>query len=260
MSAFRGPGRESAVVHAPFAQRQGAVVRSWWARAMERAVAETAYDERDLRRGRTLARKAAVGAITLDSGSLYAAVSEGDDTYTVTVALPVLTESDIEALVEVVASVSGWVGALMLGDLPQDLVEAAEELGVELSPSGGEFECDCTCDAWMQPCVHSLALLTQTTWWADSDPFVLTRFRGVGRQGLLVRLDDLRASGGRGSGAGGGAGDGGAESDGDGSVALAPWTEEDATVALEAAERAGVMLGEFAVDEVERTHSDPPSR
>src|SRR5690606_34840634 len=147
-------------------------------------------------------------------------------------------------------------GALMHGDLPRDLVEAAEELGVELSPPGGEFECDCTCEAWMQPCVHSLALLTQVTWWTATVPFGLARLRGVGRQGLRVRLDDLRASGGRGPDAGGPGGDVDAGTDEDGPAALAPWTEEDATVALEAAERAGVMLGEFAADEVGRTRSD----
>lgn len=253
-----GARRESPVVHAPFAQRHGAVVRSWWAKALERAVAESSYEERELRRGRTLARKAAVGAITLDAGSLYAAVSEGDDAFTVTVNLPVLGDEDVRALVEVVASVSGWVGALMQGDLPEELVEASEELGVELVPSGGEFDCDCTCEAWMQPCVHALALLTQATWWADSDPFVLIRLRGLGRQGLLTRLDDLQSGGSR-SGAGGGsdAAESAAVSDDE---PLAPWTPADVTVAVEAAERAGVMLGEFEVDDVGRTTPSTPSR
>jgi uncharacterized Zn finger protein len=240
---------ESTVLHAPFAPRQGAVVRSWWAKSLERAVAESAYEERLLRQGRTLARKAAVGALTLSSGQLHAAVMQDDDAFTVTLRLPVLSAESLDALVEVVSSVSGWVGALMQGDLPQDLVEAAEEMGVELMPWGGEFDASCTCEEWAQPCIHALAVLTQMTWWADADPFVLTRMRGIGREGLLVRLHDLAErpaalSSGR---------PGDLEADAtlgdDDPDAL--WGDDDASVALEAAERASVMLEAFTAGDVD---------
>lgn len=240
---LRPPSGESSVVHAPFVPRQGAVVRSWWAKAVERAVAESAYEERHLRSGRTLARKAQVGSLTLSSGRLHAAVMVADDAFTVTLTLPVLGPEVLDALVEVVASVSGWLGSLMQGDLPQDLVEAAEEMGVELMPWGGEFETSCTCDEWADPCVHALAVLTQMTWWVDADPFVLTRLRGIGREGLLSRLHDLaeRQSAPSPSSSVGGAGvDEMGASDPDGL-----WGDDDASVALEAAERASVMLGEF---------------
>lgn len=247
---LRAPSGESAVIHAPFAPRQGAVVRQWWAKALERAVAESAFEDRDLRRGRTIARKAQVGSLTLSSGQLHGAVMEGDDAHTVTLRLPVLSDESLDALVEVIASVSGWMGALMQSDLPQDLVEAAEEMGVELMPWGGEFECTCTCEHWSQPCTHALAVMTQMTWWADADPFVLTRMRGVGREGLLVRLHDLaeRQAVRRSSRedvaaeeleAGHGADD-------------ELWREDDASVALEAAERAAVMLEEFGAEETQR--------
>lgn len=247
---LRAPSGESAVIHAPFAPRQGAVVRKWWAKSLERAIAESAFEDRDLRRGRTIARKAQVGSLTLSSGQLHGAVMVDDDAHTVTLRLPVLSEESLDALVEVVASVSGWMGALMQGDLPQDLVEAAEEMGVELMPWGGEFECACTCEHWSQPCTHALAVMTQMTWWADADPFVLTRMRGVGREGLLVRLHELtERQAVRGTPAEPDADVLGAQED----EADGLWGEDDASVALEAAERAAVMLEEFVVDETQRT-------
>ena len=64
-------------------------------------------------------------------------------------------------LVEVVAAEAGRAPALLAGELPHPLVEHAEEAGVELLPFGGELEASCTCDAWLDPCVHALALMTR---------------------------------------------------------------------------------------------------
>ncbi|MFC6154522.1 hypothetical protein [Nocardioides yefusunii] len=242
------PG-EGRVVKTPFAPRQGAVVRSWWAKALERAVVESAYDERELRRGRTWARKAQVGQLTLGPGQLHAAVTVEGDVHTVVVKLPVLAPDMVEALVEVVASTTGWMGDLMRGELPRDLVEAAEEMGVELMPYGGEFDISCTCEPWADPCPHALAVLTQMTWWVDADPFVLTQLRGVGRAELMVRLHELSgrerdAPSVRRVDAGSEEGD---EQPDQAYVRAGddPWDPEDATVAIEAAERAVVILGEF---------------
>ena len=53
--------------------------------------------------------------------------------------VPVLADEERRALVEVVAAEAGRVAALLAGELPFDLVEHAEEAGVELLPYGGEL-------------------------------------------------------------------------------------------------------------------------
>lgn len=52
-------------------------IRSWWGKAWQRAVEEAAYSEAELRPGRAAARRGDVGGISVDSGSLLAAVREG---------------------------------------------------------------------------------------------------------------------------------------------------------------------------------------
>ena len=47
-----------------------------------------------------------------------------------------------------------------------------EEAGVELLPYGGELGSACSCDAWLDPCPHALAVLTQLAWLIQVDPFV----------------------------------------------------------------------------------------
>lgn len=209
------------VTHPPYAARRGARVRSWWGKAWVRAVEESAYDERELRAGRSLARAGVLGGLTVDAGTIIAAVHDRDELHAVRVVVPVWEPADRAAFVEVVAAESGRVAALLAGDLPHALVEHAEEAGVELLPYGGELDASCTCGVWLQPCAHALAVLSQVAWLLDEDPLELLRIRGLARDELLAALHEATVE------------DGADEPDGD----------VDVDVALEAASRAARLLG-----------------
>ena len=181
----------TAVTHPRLAPRRGGSGGTWWSKAVLRAVEEAAYSEADLRRGRAIARAGAVGRITVGDGSAVASVEDGQDARTVTVTVPVLDRASAETFVELVAAGAGRVGALLAGELPHPLVEDVEEAGVELLPYGGELGSACTCDAWLDPCPHALAVLTQVAWLIQADPFVLTHLRGFSREQVLRDLHAL---------------------------------------------------------------------
>ena len=210
----------TAVTHPRLAPRRSSSGGTWWSKAVQRAVEEAAYSETDLRQGRALARAGAVGRITVDDGSAVAAVTEGEDSRTVTVTVPVLDRASADTFVELVAAGAGRVGALLAGELPHPLVEDVEEAGVELLPYGGELGSACSCDAWLDPCAHALAVLTQVAWLIQSDPFVLTHLRGLSREHVLRELYALTST------------DAGSEGEG----GLDP--DDDLVVAQDAAERA----------------------
>ena len=174
--------------HPRLPARRGGGPGTWWSKAVLRSVEEAAYSAEDLRRGRALARAGAVGAITVSDGAAVAAVGEGQDAFTVEVTVPVLDDSDASAFTELVAAEAGRIAALMAGELPHALVEAVEEAGVELLPYGGELGSACTCEAWLDPCPHALAVLTQLAWLIAVDPFVLTHLRGLSRDRVLREL------------------------------------------------------------------------
>lgn len=182
-------------------RRSAARATTWWGKAWVRAVEEAAYAEGDLRAARSLARSGRVGQITVDDGSLFAAVVERDDVVTVTGAVPPLDAQAVDAFVETVAAESGRIASLLAGDLPFTLVEHAEEAGVELLPFGSELETTCSCAAWADPCVHALAVLYQVAWLVEADPFVLLQLRGLDRETLLARLHARLPVDGAGSGA-----------------------------------------------------------
>jgi len=180
-----------AVVHPRVAPRRGSRLAStWWGKAWVRAVEEAAYGENEQRAARGLARGGAVGGITVDVGSVVAAVQDDQGLWTAQVRLPVLDGPGLATLLEVVAAEAGHAPALLAGDLPYALVEHAEEMGVELLPYGGELDATCTCDRWIDPCVHALAVMAQVTWLLERDPLVLLHLRGLPRDDLLARLHD----------------------------------------------------------------------
>lgn len=177
------------VTHPRLAPRRG-VARpgSWWSKAWLRSVEETAYSEGDLRRGRALARAGAVGAIEVEVGGFVAAVDDRDDTLTVAGTVEPLAEADLQYLVEVVSAGSGRIAALLSGDLPHALVESLEEVGVELLPYAGELGSTCSCQAWVDPCPHAIAVGVQLGWLLSDDPLVLLHLRGLPRDELLARV------------------------------------------------------------------------
>jgi uncharacterized Zn finger protein len=219
----------NAVTHPRQAPRRGHR-GTWWSKAWLRAVEEAAYSAGDLRRGRSVARAGSVGQITVDAGSMVAAVADGDEVRTVTCTVPVLDEAELTMLAEVVAAASGRLAALMSGDLPHAFVESVEEAGIELLPYGGELGSECSCDGWLDPCPHALAVLTQVGWLIEGDPFVLTGLRGLPRDELLARMHA------RGSSLGG------ADPPED---PLADRLDPDLDVGLEAAQRAARLLAEL---------------
>lgn len=152
---------------------------TWWGRAWVRAVEEASYAESDLHAARQLSRSGAIGGITIGSGTASALVHHRADAWPVSATVPELDAVSRQAFLEVVATESGHLAALMAGELPHRLVEQAEEAGVELLPYGAELAASCPCGSWVDPCVHALALMLQVAWLVDGDPWVLLRLRGL---------------------------------------------------------------------------------
>lgn len=170
------------------AQRRSTRGRSWWARAWVQALEDTSLDSDQLRRGRRYANSGQVGAITISAGRIAAMVYSPDDTYEAVVQVDELSEDAWSRFLDQVAARSGHIAALLDGDMPHDLVEAAADAGVPLLPGIGDLDPSCTCDGWELPCQHAAALCYQVAWLLDDDPFLLLLLRGRARGELLDQL------------------------------------------------------------------------
>jgi uncharacterized Zn finger protein len=205
---------------------------SWWGRAFARAAEEVAYDDAQLLAARALARSGRLGGLVVDRGRFATGVSEEAGLWTVAGSVPPFGDDERQAFLEVV---TGRAEVLLDGELPHDLVEHAEEAGVELVPYGGELGTTCTCPGWQRAsrhggaCEHAVAVLLLLADLLDTDPLVLLHLRGVTR-------DDLRPLRG--------------QPDDTGATCPAALPDEDVEVAADAAMRAAQLLAEAG-------HPDP---
>jgi uncharacterized Zn finger protein len=169
-------------------QRRSTWGRSWWARAWVQALEDTSLDSNQLRKGRRYANSGQVGTITISPGRIAATVYSPDDTYDAVVRVDELSEDEWSRFIDQVAARAGHIAALLDGEMPHDLVEAAADAGVPLLPGIGDLDPTCTCDDWELPCQHAAGLCYQVAWLLDSDPFVLLLMRGRSREDLLDQL------------------------------------------------------------------------
>lgn len=173
------------------AQHRSTRGRSWWARAWVQAMEDTSLDAGQLRKGRRYANSGQVGTITVSPGRIAATVYAPEDTYESVVQVDELSDDDWHRFREQLAARAGHIAALLDGEMPHKLVEAAADAGVTLLPGIGDLDPSCTCDAWELPCQHAAALCYQVAWLLDADPFVLLLLRGRTRESLL---DELQSS------------------------------------------------------------------
>ncbi|GAA3839324.1 hypothetical protein GCM10022243_02170 [Saccharothrix violaceirubra] len=152
--------------------------RSWWGRAWLQAFEDTTLDQTVVRQGRKWANAGLVGTITAGPGRLAATVADNDDAFHATVSLPVFTDAEWDRFLAQVAVKAGYLAALLDRELPRELVEAADDVGVPLLPGIGDLDPDCTCPGWDTPCRHAAALCHQVAWLLDADPWLVLLVRG----------------------------------------------------------------------------------
>ena len=156
---------------------------SWWGRAWVRSFEETVAEANDLITARALARSGRLGAVMVISGMASAVMDPGSPTAVIAqVRVRRLDEDQWRTFATELAREAGHLAALETGELPVELIEHADEAGVEVVPGPGDLDTACECDSWAQPCLHALALLYQLAWHIDENPYTLLLLRGRTRQ------------------------------------------------------------------------------
>jgi uncharacterized Zn finger protein len=156
---------------------------------------DTSLDNGQLKKGRRFANSGQVGTITVSPGRIAALVEAPEDRYESVVVVDQLSEDEWSRFLDQVGSRAGHIAALLDGEMPHDLVSAAEDAGVQLLPGIGDLDPSCTCDAWELPCQHAAGLSYQVAWLLDDDPFILLLLRGRSREDLLDELQRRATNG-----------------------------------------------------------------
>ncbi|MEV7562751.1 hypothetical protein [Streptomyces sp. NPDC089795] len=174
-------GHDGARGFSAFAARKGGRARgkSWWGGVFAEAVEEAWPEEDRLKRARAMARSGRIGPLTVSPGRIAAQVHGGEDSpFTTELTLRVFEDEDWDALWEKTADRPAETEAVLEGELPPDLLEAAEDARLGLLPGYGDLEPDCDCDEPDHPCAHAVALAYQFSWLLDEEAALLLLVRG----------------------------------------------------------------------------------
>jgi uncharacterized Zn finger protein len=172
--------------------KRGQFGASWWAKQWI-GVLESFDIGARLGRGRSYARKGQVLSIDIDAGMVQAKVQGSSPTpYKVTIKVKPLPESDWKKLAASLESQAIFAAKLLAGEMPQEIEEAFEAIGLSLFPEKlRDLETSCSCPDWSNPCKHVAAVYYLLGEEFDRDPFLIFRLRGMSREAFLESLGRL---------------------------------------------------------------------
>ncbi len=176
--------------------KRGEFVKNWWAARWIKAL-EQLVDAGRLRRGRAYARSGQVLAIEEKQDGLLAKVQGSRATpYKVTIQLQPLSETQWNAVTDVLAERAIFTAQLLAGEMPQQIEEAFAAAGVSLFPATrADLVTNCTCPDPANPCKHVAATHYILGEQFDEDPFLLFRLRGRSQEQVMDALRARRSAG-----------------------------------------------------------------
>ncbi len=138
------------------------------------------YDAR-IGRGKTYANTGRVHSIKIDYCKVKAKVigSYGYD-YNVALEFEPFNEKEKKTVIQVIDTNPMYIGEILNGTLPENLLNDLENHDISLFPKKWEkLKRRCSCPDWGDPCKHMAGLYFILTQEIDKDPFLLFSFRGI---------------------------------------------------------------------------------
>jgi uncharacterized Zn finger protein len=148
---------------------------------------------RRVTQGRQLSRSGRVSGIRATAGLLSGRVQGTRATpYLVELAIGVLDDDQWALIVGVLASQVRHSARLLAGLTPKGLDAELDAAGVTLFPALAELDVTCACGDTATVCPHAAGVWEAAATQLESDPFLLLRLRGRGRDRLLADLATAR--------------------------------------------------------------------
>lgn len=171
--------------------------RSWWGEKFIEAL-EKITGEGRLSRGRSYARGNKVKSFEIKDSTVTAKVRGSvnpyfgvykEPLYTTTIEFEPISKANWAAVVALIASKASLISRLLLNEIPENIEDSFATLGLRLLPHSEEdFQTNCSCPDWSNPCKHIAGVHYLIAAELDDDPFLLFELRGLSRAELKAEL------------------------------------------------------------------------
>jgi uncharacterized Zn finger protein len=171
--------------------------RTWWGQRFIEAL-ERFTDTGRLGRGRSYASNGRILDYKLTDGTVTAKVRGSinpyfgvykEPIYKTTITLKAISATEWTRVIRRIAERADLITRLLLSEMPDTIEEvfAAEKLHL-LPHSESDFETDCSCPDYSNPCKHIAGVYYLLASDLDRDPFVMFELRGLSRADLHAEL------------------------------------------------------------------------
>ena len=171
--------------------------KTWWGKRFIEAL-ENFTDQNRLGRGRSYARNGKIQEYHINNGEITAKVRGSvnpyfgvykEPLYHTTIKIQPIKATDWSKAIAYLGSKASFVSKLLLGEMPDNIESAFADLKLHLLPhSRKDFETNCSCPDWENPCKHIAGVYYLVAAELDLDPFLLFELRGISREKLQQEL------------------------------------------------------------------------
>lgn len=171
--------------------------RTWWGQKFIEALEEFT-DSGRLSRGRSYAKNDKVKSFVIKDGIVTAKVRGSvnpyygvykEPLYTTTIEFQPISAAKWAAAIALIASRASLISRLLLNEIPENIEDTLAVLKLRLLPhSRKDFDSNCSCPDWENPCKHIAGVYYLVAAELDRDPFLLFELRGLSRTDLLEEL------------------------------------------------------------------------
>jgi uncharacterized Zn finger protein len=178
--------------------QRGQIGDTWWSQRFIAVLQLVGIGGR-FQRGKNYARTGQVISMEIAPGKVTASVQGSRaKPYSLSIETKVLSARDWDAAEAVMESSAIFMATLLAGDMPEDIEEAFAVSSSPLFPaSARDFDSECSCPDWENPCKHIAAVYFLLAEAFDDDPFLIFAWRGRTKAELLANLRGRRRPSGR---------------------------------------------------------------
>jgi uncharacterized Zn finger protein len=175
----------------------GQFSRTWWGQRFLEAL-EQFTDASRLGRGRAYASGGRILDYTLSNGTVSAKVRGSinpyfgvykEPIYKTSITIKAISAADWTKVIGRITSRADLIIKLLMNEMPDSIEDVFTALGLHLLPhSERDFETDCSCPDYANPCKHIAGVYYVLASDLDNDPFVMFELRGLSRDNLRAEL------------------------------------------------------------------------
>ena len=172
--------------------------KTWWGQRFIEAL-ESFTDSGRLSRGRSYANNGKIKQYKITKGKITAKVRGSvnpyfgvykEPLYKTEISLTPISTKDWQKAITFLSSKASFVSKLLMNEMPDNIEEAFyQQFKLHLLPyDSGDFETNCSCPDWENPCKHIAGVYYLIASAIDQDPFLLFELRGLSREKLHQEL------------------------------------------------------------------------